>query len=233
SVKTRLLLDAGRHFGAYVPIDISEDFLLATAADLRERYPALAIHPVVGDFTGPVALPAAIAELPKTVFFPGSTIGNLEPEDAIALLRRARAWPEAGAFILGADLVKDAATLVSAYDDAAGVTAAFNRNLLVRLNREAGADFDVETFAHEARWLQDPARIEMHLVSTRAQTVALGDRTIAFEAGESIHTETCHKYTPASLRALAADAGWALRDMLTDPDGAFGVALLEAADGSG
>ena len=224
SVKTRTLLDAGHHFGAYVPVDISEGFLLATAKGLRALYPELAIHPVVGDFTGPVDLPEAVVEMPKVGFFPGSTIGNLEPAEAVALLSRARGWPGARAFILGADLVKDEAELIAAYDDAQGVTAAFNRNLLERLNREAGTDFDLSTFRHEARWTGD--RIEMHLISTRPQRVRLEGRDIHFAAGESIHTESCRKYTARALDDLAAASGWRVEDLLTDGAARFAVAIL-------
>ncbi|UWQ19936.1 L-histidine N(alpha)-methyltransferase [Jannaschia sp. M317] len=226
SVKTRTLLDAGGHFGAYVPIDISEEFLLETAAHLRARYPYLPVHPVVGDFTQAVILPEAIVDQPKVGFFPGSTIGNLDPGEAVALLARARVWPGITRFVLGADLVKEQGDLIAAYDDAAGVTAAFNRNVLHRLNREVGADFDVPVFRHEARWCEDPARIEMHLVATRAQVVHLAGQDIHFAEGESIHTESCRKYTRRTLATLAAQAGWRLEDMLTDPRDRFAVAIL-------
>nr|WP_235962643.1 L-histidine N(alpha)-methyltransferase [Jannaschia marina] len=226
SVKTRTLLGAGEHFGAYVPIDISEDFLLSTADDLRARYPGLAIRPVVGDFTGSVNLPDDVITLSKIGFFPGSTIGNLDPLEAVALLARARAWPAVEGFILGADLVKPAPDLIAAYDDAAGVTAAFNLNVLNRLNDEAQANFDLSEFRHEARWCEDPARIEMHLVSERAQTVRLGEDVITFREGESIHTESCRKYTAETLEALAAAAGWRVEEMLTDDAARFAVAVL-------
>ncbi|SDZ38736.1 dimethylhistidine N-methyltransferase [Jannaschia faecimaris] len=226
SVKTRTLLSAGEHFGAYVPIDISEDFLLATAEDLRVRYPDLAVHPVVADFTGPIMLPKVVGETPKVGFFPGSTIGNLDPSQAVALLTRARAWPGVEGFILGADLVKPVSDLIAAYDDAAGVTAAFNINVLNRLNDETHADFDLSAFRHEARWLENPARIEMHLVSTRAQTVDLGDARITFAEGESIHTESCRKYTAETLADMAARAGWSVAETLTDPETRFAVAIL-------
>lgn len=226
SVKTRTLLDAGAHFGSYVPMDISEAFLFATVDDLRKRYPMLPIDPVVGDFTQPVDLPDAIADMPKVGFFPGSTIGNLDPEVAIALLTSARAWPGVTRFILGADLVKPTADLIAAYDDAAGVTAAFNLNLLTRLNREAGADFDLSSFRHEARWCEDPYRIEMHLVSTRAQVVHLAETAIPFAEGESIHTESCRKYTVETLDAMASASGWRVEARLTDADERFAVVVL-------
>lgn len=225
SVKTRTLLDAGTHFGAYVPIDIAADFLMRTSRDLNARYPDLSIHPVVGDFTAPVDLPPNLTDVPKVGFFPGSTIGNLEPEDAVALLSRARTWPNIQAFILGADLVKSEAELIAAYDDASGVTAAFNLNILARLNCEADGHFDLSSFRHEARWIDN--RIEMHLVSNKAQEVVLADHTIQFAKGESIHTESCRKYTTESLGALASQAGWDLADRLTDGEGRYMVAVLK------
>lgn len=226
SVKTRTLLAAGGHFGAYVPIDISEDFLMTTADDLRTRFPALAIHPVARDFTGPVTLPACVATMPKVGFFPGSTIGNLDPSDAIALLSRARTWNAVEGFILGADLVKPIGTLIAAYADAQGVTAAFNMNVLRRLNDDVEANFDLDTFRHEARWREDPARIEMHLVSAKAQKVTLGGTEIAFREGESIHTESCRKYTVETLTAMARQAGWHTTRILTDAEERFAVAVL-------
>lgn len=229
SVKTRTLLSAGRHFGAYVPVDISESFLMATADDLRARYPDLPIHPVVGDFTGPVDLPDVVITSPTVGFFPGSTIGNLDPDAAIALLARACDWPGVEAFILGADLVKAVPELVAAYDDAAGVTAAFNLNVIRRLNDEVHSNFDLSAFRHEARWCEDPARIEMHLVAGSAQRVTLGGDVITFEAGESIHTESCRKYTPQTLGRMAAQAGWRIEEMLTDDDARFAVAVLRPA----
>lgn len=225
SVKTRTLLDAGGHFGAYVPIDIAADFLMHTSQDLGDRYPDLSIHPVVGDFTGQVDLPPNLADLPKVGFFPGSTIGNLEPSDAVALLSRARKWPNVQAFILGADLVKSEAELIAAYDDTSGVTAAFNLNILARLNCEADGHFDLSTFRHAARWIEN--RIEMHLVSDKAQTVALAGHIIHFAEGESIHTESCRKYTAGSLTELAAQSGWHLADRLTDGEGRYMVAVLK------
>ncbi len=226
SVKTRLLLDAAPHLGAYVPVDISADFLHLAAADLRRRYPALDVVPVVGDFTGRVRLPAAVASLPKAGFFPGSTIGNLEPAAARDLLAHARAWPGMAGFVLGVDLVKDPVELVAAYDDAAGVTARFIGNILTRLNREAGAAFDPAAFAYEALWNAGAARIDMRLVSTRAQSVALPGARIDFAAGEPIHVSAARKYTPRSLAALAAAAGWRIDRTLTDPDTRFAVAVL-------
>ena len=229
SVKTRTLLDAGSHFASYVPIDISEDFLLATAKDLRARYPRLAIHPVVGDFTAPIDLPHSMDGIAKVGFFPGSTIGNLEPVDAISLLARARDWDGACGFILGADLVKPIPALIAAYDDAQGVTAEFNLNILKRLNAEVHANFDIDGFTHQARWCENPARIEMHLVSRKAQSVRLDSQVITFAEGETIHTESCRKYTPDSLSDMAGKAGWQVETMLTDDREQFAVAVLRPA----
>ena len=224
SVKTRMLLDAGEHFGAYVPLDISEDFLLETALGLKARYPKLPIHPVVGDFNKDVPLPNLLDDVSKVAFFPGSTIGNLERCDAVALLARIGKWPKMDALILGVDLIKGEQELISAYDDAAGVTAAFNLNLLTRLNNEAGANFHLSAFRHEARWCGD--RIEMHLVSTREQVVSLGGKNFSFATGESIHTESSRKYSIESLNELAESAGWYVDETLTDSEQKFLVAVL-------
>ena len=226
SIKTRYLLDAGSHLGAYVPIDISAEFLTRTAAALRRRYPDLWIAPMVGDFSRPLDLSAAILDRPTVGFFPGSTIGNLEPAVARALLAGARAWPGITGFILGVDLVKDPAELVAAYDDTEGVTAAFIANILTRLNREAGAGFDPDAFTYEALWNAELARIDMRLLSTRQQIVDLPGHRIAFAAGEAIHVSASRKYTPASLAALVATAGWGLAETFTDPDHRFAVAVL-------
>jgi len=226
STKTRILLDALEYLGGYVPIDVSADFLHAVARDLDRTYPNLTVAPLVGDFLGDLALPSVTDELPKVAFFPGSTIGNLEPHEARDLLRRVRQWSGVAAFILGFDLVKDPETLVRAYDDATGVTADFNRNLLHRLNREAGAGFDANAFDHEARWNAQLERIEMHLVSRTAQEISLGDTSISFAEGESIHTENSHKYTREAVDQLAATAGWNVDQFLTDDGCLFAVTVL-------
>jgi dimethylhistidine N-methyltransferase len=226
STKTRLLLDALPGLAAYVPVDVSGEFLQSVAGALDEVYPDLTVSPVVGDFLGGLALPAGVEDRPKVAFFPGSTIGNLEPHEARALLGRVRAWPRVTAFVLGVDLVKAPGTLVRAYDDSAGVTARFNRNLLHRLNAEAGADFEVERFAHEARWNAPAARVEMHLVSEAPQTVRLGGQSIAFAEGESIHTESSHKYTRSAIDGMAADTGWRVAEFVTDADGLFAIVAL-------
>jgi dimethylhistidine N-methyltransferase len=226
SVKTRILLDGFPGLAAYLPLDVSGSFLKETAMRLARHYPDLPIRPIVGDFMAPLDMPAAYADHPKIAFFPGSTIGNLEPHRAQTLLSSVRAWPGVRAFIVGVDLVKDAGTLIRAYDDAAGVTAAFNLNLLRRLNREACAGFDPDQFRHEARWNAELARIEMHLVSRIDQDVPIGPRSARFKAGESIHTENSHKYTRTSFEGMAAMAGWRLDAFLADADRHFAVTAL-------
>lgn len=215
---------------AYLPVDIAAEWLEAAAARVSAAFPDLRVQPVVADFTLPFDLAGrAAGSRAHLGFFPGSTLGNFEPKEAVAFLRRARASLRPGArLLLGADLVKEAAILEAAYDDAAGVTAAFNLNLLARLNREAGADFDLSVFRHEARWNAGFQRIEMHLVAQRAQTVRVAEHRFRFEAGESIHTESSHKYRPDRLRALAERAGWRSLKMWSDPEDLFSVWLLEA-----
>jgi len=226
SVKTRILLDGLPGLKAYLPIDISASFLFSTADALAHDYPDLFIDPVVADFLGDVRLPPAHAGNPKAAFFPGSTLGNLDDRAATSLLSRIRGWDQVNAFVIGIDLVKDTDTLISAYDDAAGVTAAFNCNLLHRLNRETGAHFDVDSFRHEARWNSEKARIEMHLVSRSDQTVLIGTDQVHFAAGESIHTENSRKYTRESFSRIAAEGGWSIAEFLTDANALFAVAVL-------
>ncbi len=172
------------------------------------------------------ALPRTIVEAEKLLFFPGSTIGNLDPAQARDLLSRLRGMPRVAGFVLGVDLVKDAGVLLRAYDDAQGVTAAFNLNLLARLNREAAANFDLAAFRHEARWNVAQARVEMHLVSTSEQTVRLAGRAFRFRAGESLHTENSHKFTRDGLAALLRATGWEAQEYWTDPAENFAVLLL-------
>lgn len=214
----------------YLPVDIAPEWLAAAASRVAEALPSLRVRPVVADFTQPFDLAGrAEGSVTHLGFFPGSTIGNFEPAEAVAFLRRARTTLRAGArMLLGADLVKDIPVLKAAYDDAAGVTAAFNLNVLARLNREAGADFDLSGFHHEARWNEAASRIEMHLVARHAQAVRLAGRVFRFAAGESIHTESSHKYRPEHLRALAEAAGWQAKAMWTDPEEMFSVWLLES-----
>ncbi len=227
SLKTRILLDQSPGLAAYVPLDISAKFLTAAAAVIDNDYPGLPVAPIVGDFLAPITMPERLQGVPKTAFFPGSTIGNLDADTARDLLASVRGWEGITSFILGADLVKDRDVLIAAYDDAAGVTAQFNLNLLRRLNREAGATFAPSRFTHEARWDEAESRIEMHLVSTEAQTVEIGGITIPFAKGESIHTENSHKYTSDSITSLATSAGWSVAEFLTDPDALFAVVVLK------
>lgn len=226
SIKTRILLDGLDGLAAYLPVDVSAAFLHETAARLSRLYPDLAIRPIVGDFMAPLDLPQDFGDHPKVGFFPGSTIGNLEPHRAQSLLSAVRHWPGVHAFVVGIDLVKDTGTLIRAYDDAAGVTAAFNLNILERLNREAAAAFDPAKFRHEARWNGDLARIEMHLVSRVDQSVRIGPATAHFRAGDSIHTENSHKYTRTGFASMARLAGWRQASFLTDDQNLFAVAVL-------
>jgi dimethylhistidine N-methyltransferase len=224
------LLRALRSPSAYLPVDIAPEWLTAAASRVAAALPTLPVRPVVADFTRPFDLAGrAEGSAMHLGFFPGSTIGNFEPEEAVRFLRRARTTLRAGArMLIGADLVKDPAVLEAAYDDAAGVTAAFNLNLLTRLNREAGADFNVAAFRHRAVWNEALERIEMHLVAQGAQSVRLAGRAFRLGAGESIHTESSHKYRPERLEALAASAGWRVAQMWTDPRRLFSVWLLES-----
>ena len=228
STKTPILLEAVAP-AAYVPIDISGDFLRQSSAVLAARFPDLTVLPVEADFLQPIALPAVIRDLPKLGFFPGSTIGNMIPHASVDLLRAMKASLGEGAMLLiGIDRVKDATVLVRAYDDAAGVTAAFNLNLLERINRELDGTIPVDAFRHEARWNDDRARIEMHLVATRDVEFTVDGRAFAIAAGETIHTENSHKFGPRDARVLLRAGGWTPIAEWTDPDGLFSVVLTEA-----
>jgi dimethylhistidine N-methyltransferase len=228
-LKTPLLLERLRHPAEYVPVDISRDHLLASAAALARRFPQLQVLPVWADFTGAFEVPAT-RRVPrrKAVFFPGSTIGNFGPTCAIELMQGvARRCGSGGAFLVGVDLRKSKAILEPAYDDAAGVTAAFNKNLLVRINRELGADFDLDQFDHRAVFDEKHSRIEMYLVSRRRQEVHLDGQTIEFAAGETICTEYSYKYTLDAFGDLARAAGLTVRQVWTDEAGWFSVQYLE------
>lgn len=234
SDKTRVLLDAlhaRRTLAAYVPIDISEDYLLATAERLREAYPGLPVLPVAADYTEPFALPDLPPETARrVVFFPGSTIGNFTPDEAVDFLRSAaRVAGPGGSILLGVDQKKDPAVLGLAYDDPEGVTAAFNLNLLRRLNDELGADADPGAWAHEARYNADEGRVEMHLRSLTDQTLRVGGRAFTFGAGETVHTENSYKYDADGSAALAARAGLRRQRRWTDPRGWFALELLTAS----
>ncbi|HEY0292478.1 MAG TPA: L-histidine N(alpha)-methyltransferase, partial [Hansschlegelia sp.] len=224
-VKTEILLGALENPALYVPVDIAGDFLAMSAERIERRFPYIEIRPVVADFTDDFDLPADLPKLtPRVAFFPGSTVGNLDPLDAIAFLKRVRGHVgETGKAVIGVDLKKDVSTLLRAYDDAAGITAAFNLNLLERINTELGGDFDTAEFAHEARWNAERSAVEMHLVSRKAQSVAIDHRRFDFAAGETIHTESSRKYSQADFRRLAEAAGWRVSDSWTDADDLFAV----------
>ena len=228
SVKTRLILDAAPQIGAYIPMDISDDSLEPAAASIRWAYPDLVVAPLVGDFTQPIHLPPAADGRPRTGFFPGSTIGNFNPQDAGTFLESARTLLGAGAqFIVGVDLVKDEQVLVAAYDDAKGVTAEFNLNLLARINRELDGDIDLDQFAHRAVWNAAERRMEMHLVSRSDQVFRVAGRTFQITAGETIHTENSYKYTLEGFTDLASQSGWRVGARWVSPDPAFAVFLLQ------
>ena len=230
TTKVRLLL-AECAVAAYVPVDISGDFLQAQADGLRKDFPALGIYPVTADFTAPFALPEAVAAMPKVGFFPGSTLGNFEPHEACAFLRSARDILGHGAqMVIGVDLEKDERVLSRAYNDAAGVTARFNLNVLHRINRELGGNFDLSAFTHRAIYNRERHRIEMHLLSRKAQTVRVLGRSFSFRAGESIHTENSYKYSLERFAALARGSGWTPRECWTDSAQMFSVHALVASD---
>ena len=227
SRKVRILLAAAPTIAAYVPVDISSEMLSQEAEALRRDHPQLAVLPVEADFTQPFVLPAAVASRARTGFFPGSTIGNFEPHEACAFLRHAGRMLGGGAgLIIGVDLVKEASILHAAYNDAAGVTAKFNLNLLARINRELDGDFDLASFSHKAFYNSVRQRIEMHLVSKQRQKVKVAGRVIEFRAGETIHTENSYKYTLETFGALARGSGWTPMSVWTDAGGNFSIHAL-------
>jgi L-histidine Nalpha-methyltransferase len=243
STKTRLLLDELPEPAAYVPVDISRTHLMAAAQRITEAYPHLEVLPACADFTQPFALPQSSRDPRRVVvFFPGSTIGNFDPPAAIQLMqimrRIAASGPQTrlgmagvpgpvGGLVIGFDLVKDPVILERAYDDAAGVTAEFNLNVLRRLNRDAGANFDLSAFRHQAVWVPEASRIEMRLISIRDQTVSIAGERLSFAADEAIITEHCHKYTPESFARLATAAGWSSQQAWTDDREYFHIQYLE------
>jgi dimethylhistidine N-methyltransferase len=230
SVKTRILLNELKQLSAYVPVEISRSHLLDAAQRISNNYPHVEVLPVCADFTLPFDLPKPKRPPLRTVmFFPGSTIGNFDPSAAIELMRlmRNQAGP-GGGLVIGTDLVKDPVVLRRAYNDAAGVTAQFNLNMLRRLNREFGTNFDLAAFTHEAIWNAADSRIEMHLISERNQAITLDGEQVRFALGERLVTEHSHKYTLEDFRAQAAAAGWrACREWLDDRR-YFAVHYLEA-----
>ena len=228
ATKTPLLLEAVRP-AVYVPVDISGDYLRDSAAEVDARFPSLRVEPVVADFARPFELPASIADMPKLGFFPGSTIGNFVPRTATDLLRSFRDLLGDGAqLLIGMDKVKPVERLLAAYDDDRGVTAAFNLNLIERINRELGGDIPLDAFRHEARWNDILSRIEMHLVATRDVRFTIAGRSFDFAKGSSIHTENSHKYGHRGARVLLLAGGWTPLAEWTDPAGDFAVILAEA-----
>ena len=231
SKKVRILLAAAPTIAAYVPVDISCQMLVQEAEELRRDHPRLAVLPVEADFTQPFSLPAAAAQMAHTGFFPGSTIGNFEPHEACAFLRHAgRMLGRGAALIIGVDLVKDAKILNAAYNDAAGLTAKFNLNLLARINRELDGDFDLASFDHHAFYNRERHRIEMHLVSKKRQRVSVAGRGVEFRAGETIHTENSDKYTLEYFTALARGSGWTPVAAWTDAGANFSIHALAFED---
>jgi dimethylhistidine N-methyltransferase len=230
-IKVRRLLDALDRPAAYVPIDISGEQLRRVAASLRDDYPDVDIHPLRADYTRPLELPHLEGAARTVAFFPGSTIGNLQPQAAAHFLRGVRQsiGPD-GALVLGVDRRKDPARLEAAYNDPEGVTAAFNRNLLVRLNRELRADFAIDRFRHLAFFNAEASRIEMHLESTEAQVVTVAGAAIPFEAGETIWTESSYKYDEPMLERLTGEGGFRIEELWTDPEENFWLGYLAAAD---
>ena len=234
SVKTPLLLDCIAP-AAYVPLDISGDFLRESSAALAAKFPGLPVHPVEADFMRRVTLPDEVLPLKKLGFFPGSTIGNMVPRTAVDLLRSMRATMgadegEAPMLLIGMDLVKDREVLKAAYDDAAGVTAAFNLNLIERINRELGGTVPVEQFAHVARWNDDLARIEMHLSAKSDLAFEVSGRRYFMKQGETIHTENSHKFTRRSSYTLLLAGGWTPLHRWTDAEDRFSLILARATE---
>lgn len=229
-IKTEILIEALDRPRLYVPIDIAGDVLAQTASRIRERFPGLETHPIVADFNGDFELPADLPPGPRTAFFPGSTIGNLNRSETIAFLSRLHGHVEGrGTAIVGVDLKKDVGTLLTAYDDGGGVTATFNLNLLARINRELDGNFPLERFVHQACWNETESAVEMHLVSLDARAVSVCGQQFAFREGETIHTESSRKYALDSFHSLAKTGGWRLSRAWLDEEDRFAVLGLEAS----
>ena len=228
-LKTEIVLDALDAPQLYAPIDIAADFLEQTAARIRRRFPGLPVHPIAADFTSDFDIPSHVPSEHRIAFFPGSTIGNLDADETLAFLERMRHHVGGGGrAIIGADLKKDVSTLIAAYDDRHGVTAAFNLNLLARINRELSGKFALDQFVHEARWNESESAIEMHLVSLKEQVAAVAGRSFAFRRGETIHTESSRKYSIESFSDFAMRSGWRDRAIWTDPQRRFALFGLSA-----
>jgi dimethylhistidine N-methyltransferase len=232
SAKTRILLESQPNLQTYIPIDISEDFLLAAAERLQRDFPRLEIAPLAADFTASLP-PVGLADnLERLVFFPGSTIGNFAPGEAGRLLCAIRNFAGKNAWLLiGVDMTQNEALLIPAYNDPGGITAQFNRNLLRRANRELGADFNTDCFQHRAHFNRRERRVEMHLVSLQKQTVTINGKVFRFEQGETIHTENCYKYSRDEFEVIIRDCGWQPRHHWEDRrESNFGVFLLKSAE---
>jgi L-histidine N-alpha-methyltransferase len=232
SAKTRMLLGALERPAAYVPVDIACDHLSAAAERLRREHPHLTVHPICADFTRPFAVPEGSPYDERLIYFPGSTIGNFDRRESVQLLSHLRRIARGGAMLIGVDMAKDPRVLVAAYDDSAGVTAAFNLNALEHLNQRLGTDFDPSSFHHRAVWNAAESRIEMHLVSRCRQLVRVGNAFVSFAEGEPLVSEYSHKYTPQAFAAQARAAGWRVEQAWTDPRGWFSVQLLLPAHAS-
>lgn len=230
STKTEILLQKLPKLAAYAPVDVSQSALRGAELRLKSRFPHLEVNPILDDFSQ-FAIPPILARRAKTGFFPGSTIGNFKPSEAVRLLRHFRAvLSPGGRLIVGVDLKKDPEFIIRAYDDSAGITAAFNLNLLARINRELGGSFDPAAFKHKAVYNAGAGRIEMHLESTRDQEVRLLGHRFTFGAGERIHTENAYKYSIPEFQQLARSAGWLPRRVWTDSGRLFSIHELIAPD---
>lgn len=237
SIKSQILLNALRQPRLYVPVDIAGDFLASAADRLRKRFTVLEVLPVAADFTRDFDLPDDVPTgFSRTGFFPGSTIGNLDQGEATSFLKRVRRHvteredeaPQRGRVLIGIDLKKSTDILIPAYDDAAGITAAFNLNILRRINRELEGTFQLDQFKHEARWNEQTSAIEMHIVSLTAQTALIAGKAFDFREGESIHTESSRKYSLEGFSELASGAGWQVSQTWMDEDELFAIVGLEA-----
>lgn len=230
SIKIKTLLNAMEAPAACTAVDISRDHLIASTEDLAGEYPDVEITAICADYTQPfdVTPPKSHPDARRVGFFPGSTIGNFTPDEAVQFLSKAADLLSGGDFLIGVDLKKDKGRLEAAYDDSQGVTAAFNLNLLTRINRELDGDFQLDGFAHQAFYNETPGRVEMHLRSLRSQSVTIGDRSFDFSADETIHTENSHKYSIEEFQALAARAGFSTLHSWTDPDDLFSVHYFRA-----
>ena len=228
SVKVRILLENLKALAAFVPVDISEEHLLAAAAEMQEEFPNVPIHPVAADFTKPFDLPSPeVTPIRNIVYFPGSTIGNFTEEDALDLLKvMHHEAGEGGALLIGVDLQKDPKIIEDAYNDSQGVTAEFNRNMLRHLNREFGADFDVASFKHDAKYDEDEGRVVLRLISEKRQAVNIGGEQVTIAKDEGILTEYSHKYTLEGFAAMAEAAGFRVEKVWMDPDQLFSVQFL-------